>query len=167
MIPLDTAFFFFVFVGGLSMLVWLSRGPFFVPTRNKHVVYIVDYLAIKPAEKFADLGSGDGRLILAIGEAGGEAHGYEHNPFLVARSRSRIKKQGLEKSVHVHMNDFWGVDTSVFDGVVIYGIPYIMGRLEKKLQKELKPGARVVSYSFPFPTWEPTERNKQIFLYKK
>jgi hypothetical protein len=51
--------------------------------------------------------------------------------------------------------------------VVVYGIPYIMPRLERKLRAELRPGSRVVAHSFPFPNWEPIERHKRVYLYKK
>ena len=65
------------------------------------------------------------------------------------------------------MSHFWNTDVTSYDGIVVYGIPYIMQRLEEKLKKELKPGARVVSYSFPFPNWEPTAKEKAVYLYRQ
>ncbi len=161
------AFYLTVFIGSIIMLVWLYRGPFYVPTRRKYVPRIIAMLDLKPGEKVVDLGSGDGRLLVALAKAGAEAHGYEHNPLLVMKSKQNFKKEGVEGKAFVHMSNFWDVDTSQFDGVVVYGIPYIMTRLEEKLKKELKPGARVVSYSFPFPNWEPTSKEKAVYLYKK
>ena len=165
--PFETAFYLFVFLGGILMLIRRYRGPIFVPTRRKHVPVIIELLAIKPGEKVVDLGSGDGRLMIAIVEAGGAAYGYEHSPLLAMRSKRNFKKAGVSDQAVVYTENFWKADLSEYNAVVIYGIPYIMTNLEKKLQKELKPGARVVSYSFPFPTWKPTEKNKQIFLYIK
>ena len=149
------------------MLVWLRRGPLFVPTRRKYVARIITMLDIKPGEKIADLGSGDGRLLIAIARAGAEAHGYEHNPLLVLKSKQNFKRDGVEGKAFVHMGNFWDVDTSEFDGIVVYGIPYIMARLEEKLKRELRPGSRVVSYSFSFPSWAPTAKEKAVYLYKK
>lgn len=133
------------------MLIWLYRGPFFVPTRRKYVPRIIEMLDIKPGEKIVDLGSGDGRLLIAIAQAGGEAHGFEHNPLLVWRSRHNAKRSGFADKIFVYQGNFWSADISKYDAVVIYSIPYIMRRLEEKLRKELKPTARVVSYSFKFP----------------
>ena len=156
-----------VLIGSVIMLIWLSRGPFFVPTRRKYVPRIIEMLEVKAGEKIIDLGSGDGRLMIAIAEAGGEAHGFEHNPLLVWRSRRNIRKAGFSGRAFVYQRDFWSVDVSVYDAVVIYGIPYIMERLEKKLRAELRPGARVVSYSFQFPTWKPMKSDRRVYLYRQ
>ena len=160
-------FYATVFLGSLMMLVWLRRGPFYVPTRRKYVPRIIAMLNLQPGEKIVDLGSGDGRLLVALAEAGAIAHGYEHNPLLVMRSRSMLKKKGLEGKAFVHMSNFWETDISVFDGVVVYGIPYIMSRLEEKLGRELRPGTRVVSYSFPLPTWKLIAKEKEVYVYRK
>lgn len=161
------AFFALIFLGSVLMLLWLSRGPFFVPTRRKYVPRIIAMLEIKSGERVADLGSGDGRLLVALAEAGARAQGFEHNPLLVWRSRRTAKKLGLAERIVVSCRDFWKEDLSSFDAVVIYGIPYIMGRLERKLRKELKPGARVISYSFSFPHWAPVSSYKRIYLYRQ
>lgn len=162
----SNGFYAVIVIGSIIMLVWLYRGPFFVPTRRKYVPRIIDMLGITPGEKIVDLGSGDGRLMIAIAEAGGEAHGFEHNPLLVMRSKQNFKKLGIEDKAFVYMSNFWAADISKYDAVVIYGISYIMPRLEKKLRAELRPGARVVSYSFPFPSWEPVKKDKRVYLYK-
>ncbi len=160
-----TIFYTLVVAGSILMLVWLYRGPFFVPTKRKHVPKVIEMLGIKSGEKIVDLGSGDGRLMSAIAEAGGIAHGYEHNPLLVMRSKQNFKKLGIEDKTFVYRKNFWKANLSHFDAVVIYGISYIMPKLEKKLRAELRPGARVVSYSFTFPTWQPTRSDKGVYLY--
>ena len=150
-------FYATVFVGSIIMLVRLHRGPLFVPTERRYVPHIIHFLKLQKGERVVDLGSGDGRLLIALAQAGAEAHGFEHNPMLVWRARRNIKKAGLEGKAFAHHGNFWKQDASRFSAVVIYGIPYIMLRLEQKLQRELPPGARVVAHSFPFPTWQPSE----------
>jgi tRNA A58 N-methylase Trm61 len=164
---LSFGFYLIIIAGSALMLLWLSRGPFFVPTRRKHLSVITAMLDIKAGEKAVDLGSGDGRLLIALANAGAEAHGYEHNPLLVMRSRRNAKRGGVSGRTFVHSENFWNADLSGFSVVTIYGIPYIMRRLEKKLQQELRPGARVLSYSFPFPSWQPAQTNKRIYVYRK
>ena len=156
-----------VAIGSVIMLVWLARGPFYVPTKRNYVPHIVNFLSLRPGEKAVDLGSGNGRLLIALAEAGAVAHGYEHNPLLVWCSRWNIKRAGLKGKAFVHTANFWNVDVSAFNAVVIYGIPYIMPKLEEKLRRELRPGARVVAHSFPFPTWQQVETYKRVYLYKQ
>ncbi|MEK7208286.1 MAG: methyltransferase domain-containing protein [Patescibacteria group bacterium] len=160
-------FSFIVVAGSALLLLSLYRGAFFVPTRRKYIPRIVELLGIQAGETVADLGSGDGRLLIAVAEAGGVAHGFEHNPFLVWRARRNVRRAGFENKAFTHHGNFWNEDLSSFNAVVIYGIPYIMGRLEKKLLAELRPGARVVSNSFPFPTWQPTAAHKRVYLYRQ
>lgn len=154
-----------VLLGSIIMLVWLYRGAFYVPTKRKYIPRIMALLGPRPGEKVVDLGSGDGRLLIALAEAGAEAHGFEHNPLLAMRSRQLFRKRGCGNKAVVHCENFWNADLSSFDGVVIYGIPYIMGRLEKKLRAELRPGARVVSHAFQFPNWELSLKEKGVYLY--
>lgn len=162
-----TLFYLTVFLGSVWILFWLSRGAFFVPMPRSGVERVICLLTLQKGEKAVDVGSGDGRLLLALAEAGAEAHGFEHNIVLVWRSRRNIRRAGLSEKAFVHWSNFWKEDFSQFDAVAIYGIPYIMRRLEKKLRAELRPGARVVSYSFPFPNWSPTQSAHSVYLYRQ
>jgi ribosomal protein L11 methylase PrmA len=146
---------------------WLFGAPY-DPTSEKKAKKLIKLAKIKKGEKAADLGSGDGRLVIAMAKKGAIAHGYEINPFLVWISQRRIKKAGLSKNAKIHWKSFWGVDLKDYDVVVMFQFPTIMKRLKKKLQKELKPKARIVSYHWKFPSWKPKKViNKDIYLYKK
>lgn len=126
-----TLFYLTVFLGSIWILFWLSRGAFFVPMPRAGVERVIGLLALQKGEKAVDVGSGDGRLLLALAEAGAEALGFEHNILLVWRSRRNIRQAGLSDTASVRWSNFWNEDFSAFDAVTIYGIPYIMGRLEK------------------------------------
>lgn len=119
----------------------------------------------KQQEKAVDLGSGDGRIILALAKLEIEAHGYEINPLLVWWTNYRIKKLTVQQYAFAHLKSFWNVTLGDFDVVFVYGMPHIMRELENKLQKELKPGSRIVSNSFPFPTWKPVKKIENVYLY--
>jgi precorrin-6B methylase 2 len=164
---MEVAFYATVFVGSILMLLWLRRGPFYVPTKRSYIPHIISLLALRPGEKMADLGSGNGRVLIALAQSGAEAHGFEHNPFLVWYSRHSVRSAGLEKKAFTHRCNFWHQDLSSFDAVVVYGIPYIMPRLERKLRAELRPGSRVVSNAFPFPNWRPAATYKKLYLYRQ
>ncbi len=102
----------------------------------------------------ADLGSGDGRLVIALARAGvAEVHGYEINWLLVQYSRARVAKAGLADRVTIHWQSMWDVNLSHCDVVTMYQHTMVMSKLEAKLIKELKPTARIVSNSFRFPNW--------------
>lgn len=153
------------FLGAIGIFIGL--GAPYVPTHDKILKKMIALLSIKPGEKAVDLGSGDGKIVIALAQAGAEAHGYEINPFLVLWSKRNIKKAGLAGKAFIHWKSFWSVDFSCFQIVTVYGITYMMKRLEKKSQKELKTGARVASNAFTFPNWSPIQNNDGIYLYKK
>ncbi len=154
-----TYFLFFNVLGTLFL------GAFFASSKKEIVEKIVLISDVKPGEKAIDLGSGDGRLVIALAKAGAEAHGYEVNPILVWLSKKNIKKAGLEGKAFVHLKNFWIVDFSQFDVVMVYGISYIMKRLETKLKRELRPGSRVVSNYFVFPNWQHSKKEDNVYLY--
>jgi len=128
----------------------MARGAIYFPTSGENIAAIVRFAEIIPGQKIADLGSGDGRILIVLARAGAEAHGYEINPILVYRSRRAIKKAGLQGGAFVHWKSFWKVDTSSYSTVVVYGIPFIMDALGTKLKHELSPGAKVISNVFTF-----------------
>ena len=102
-----------------------------------------------------DLGCGDGRVLrAACRRYGVRAVGYEVNPmaFLVARFLSY-----REKRIEVKLKNFWREDLGDARIVFCYLFPDVMKKLARKLEKELRPGARVVSCNFPVPGWQPTQ----------
>lgn len=122
---------------------------------------------LTPGEKAADMGSGDGRIVIALARAGAEAHGYETNPLLVWLSRRAIARAGLKHTAFIHRTSFWGEDLSRYAVVTVFGIGYIMERLEQKLQRELRPGARVISNKFMFPSWQAAQSEGRVHSYYK
>lgn len=145
----------------------LSFGAFFAATRQGQIKKMIALAEIKPGEKAVDLGSGDGRLVIALAKAGAEAHGYEINPFLVLIAKRNIIKAGFENKAFIHWKNFWLEDISKFNIVTIFGIGYMMGKLEAKLKRELNPGSRIISKYFIFPTWLQFKKEDNIHLYIK
>jgi hypothetical protein len=143
------------------------KGAVYVPSADERIQTMIDLLKLKKGQIMTDLGSGDGRVLIAFAQKGIEAHGYELNPILVRRAKENIRQAGLEKKAFVHWQSFWDVDFSQFDAVTVYGIPYIMKELEKKLWGNLKKGAKIASNAFTFPNWKPKQNKNDVYLYQR
>lgn len=143
------------------------HGGLYVPSKNRSVKKMIALLEIKEGEKAVDLGSGDGRIVIALAQAGAQAYGYEINPFLVMKSRKKIKELGLEKSAFIFQKNFWKEDLSEFDAVTVYGLPNMMKGLENKLSKELRPNTKVALSAFGFPSWKCAKKEEEVSLYLK
>ncbi len=150
-----------------AVIPMVFYGAVFASSTPEIIEKMMAFANIKPGEKTADIGSGDGRLVIAMAQRGAKAHGYEINPLLVWLARYNIKKAGLQGKAFIHWQNLWRVDFSEFEVVTVYGISYMMKKLETKLKKELKPGARAVSKYFTFPTWQPSKKENNIYLYIK
>lgn len=150
----------------ITFLLPIFIGAPFLPTSKYKIDTIVKFSNARSGQKIVDLGSGDGRLLIALSKKGAEVHGYEINPLLVWWSRWRIKRVGLSKKAFVHKTNFWNEDLSSYDTIVLFGVGTIMPRLQKKLKKEINKDFKVVSNSFRFSNWNYNKEDDQIFLYK-
>lgn len=150
----------------IFFLLPLFNGAPYVGSNQEIIRKMVEISNLKKGDKVADLGSGDGRVIIAFAKEGVESHGYEINPLLVLLSKIKIKKEGLENKAFAHLKSFWRVDFSKFDVVTVFGGFHIMKNLEKKLWKELSEKGRVVSSTFLFPNWKYARKGGGVYLYK-
>ncbi len=147
-------------------LRYLWNGAIFVPTDSKTVEDIIQLLEIKPGMKVVDLGSGDGRIVIALAQAGATATGFENNPILFLWSWIKIKKLGLSQA-QIKFSSFWASDLGQFDAVVVFGMTHIMSRLERKLAQELHPGTFVISNIFKFPHWHTEREAGSLKVYRR
>lgn len=152
----------------IAILVYsmASGGPY-APIGEQKTEDMMSLLKVKPGEKAVDIGSGDGRIVIALAKKGADAHGFEINPLLAKIAKDKIKKAGLEKKAKIHTKDFWQENLSNYDIVTVYLSGHIMKLVERKLRKELKPGARVAVNYFGFSNWKPEKKKGTIYLYRK
>lgn len=139
--------------------------PYFTTSRYR-VNTMVELAQIQPHDVMADLGSGDGRILIEFARQGIQAHGYELDEKLNEKALAAIQATHLEHLITLHEENFWQQDLSNYSIITVYGMPDIMQALEKKLGEELRPGSRVVSNYYPFPTWKPVQGKDTIHLYE-
>jgi ribosomal protein L11 methylase PrmA len=121
---------------------------------------------IKPTDCVADLGSGDGRLVIAAAEKGAaRAIGYELDSFWFNVAEEKKRRSLNADKIEFIKKSFWDVDLSEYDVVFLYQGKHILKSLTAKLQKDLKPGSRVVSNSFQLPGWKYTTADRGVYLY--
>ena len=127
---------------------------------------ILDLANIKKGEKLYDLGSGDGRFVIAAAKRGANAVGIEINPFQVWWSNFLIALLRLKNAKVVRANIF-NYDISDADIVICYLWPETNSRLKPLLEKMLKPEVRVITHLFRFHGWEPkiVDKEAQIYVY--
>jgi cyclopropane fatty-acyl-phospholipid synthase-like methyltransferase len=140
----------------------------YVATPVSIVDEILMLARVGPADYVVDLGSGDGRLVIAAvakyKARGG--FGVDIDPALVKLANDNAAKAGVADRVRFYERDLFKTDVGEATVVTIYLLPRVMARVEKKLLAELKPGARVVVHDFPFPDWQPDEIIEQDALDK-
>ena len=138
-------------------------GAPYLPTFNKQVSAAFAISKLKQGDSLVDLGSGDGRVLLAAAKRGIKATGYEINPILWLFSV--IRTWPYRKLVTVKLKSFWSEELPETDVVFVFLIEHFMQKLDKKLTKELKPGTKVVSHAFKLPRQEMS-RHEALFLYR-
>jgi SAM-dependent methyltransferase len=116
---------------------------------------MLDLAELKPGERLIDLGSGDGRIVLAAARRGASALGVELASDLVRRAREAARFEGLEARASFRRDDLFIVPLRGADVVTLYLLPAVNLRLRPKLLAELPPGARVVSHAFNMADWAP------------
>lgn len=148
----------------MRTIIQFGGAPYVASTRvSVQTAFVL--AALGPNDRFADLGCGDGHVVLAAVKHGAkEAVGYEIDPLLASEASKKIASF---KNAKIIKTDFWKADLSIFDVVYLFQIPYAMPRLEQKLLAELKPGSRVVSNGFRFPSWTPVKQEGTITLYTR
>ena len=157
-------------ISGLIILILafylLIQGAIYVPSKETAVETMLSMSKIRKGERAADLGSGDGRIVIEFAKKGFSADGFEINPLLYRNSKARIERLGLGKRAKVFYRSFWGADLSKYQVVTVFGIDYIMGRLERKLYRELKPGSRILVNIFPLPNKKYRIKKNGVYLYQ-
>lgn len=157
-----------LFIGyQITFAVTMLHGPVFVPSADAKLRSMLKLARITKSSKVIDLGSGDGKVVIAIAQKWRiPVTGIEINPLLVRRSRKKIREQNLTELISIQQKSFWDIDFSEYDVIFLYGTSYIMNKLEAKVKHEMKPGSQVVSNFFTFPNLKPIKSHNDVHLYQ-
>ena len=149
-----------------------SKGypcPSPIAARDERIRKALQLANLQPEETLYDLGSGHGRvLVIAAREFGANAVGIEIGPVQCVIARINALLNGVSSKVRVEAGNFYKADVSRADVVYAYLTSKQAPRLQAQLEKQLKPGARVVTISFSFPNWKPVmmDRDDLIFFHR-
>lgn len=138
----------------------------FVPSSDDAVQTMLGLASVREGEKAIDLGCGDGKLVVALAEAGADVTGVEIDEERSGLARGAILEHNLPDKARVINGNFWRQDLKDYDLIVLYGVPSIMERLKKKILNEAKLTCRIVSNHFKFPQWEPRQAQNSVYLYQ-
>jgi len=126
----------------------------FAATPDTVVTAMLKMAAVTSRDLVVDLGSGDGRLVIAAAkEFGARGLGVDIDAKLVNYAQRKAVEAGVAERAQFELRDLFKTDLSSADVVTIYLLPTIMDRVAAKLAAELKPGARVVTHDYQLPGW--------------
>ena len=145
-----------------------GKDVVWVPTPEGVVNRMLDMARVTPRDFLVDLGSGDGRTVIAAAKRGVRAMGVEFNPDMVAISNREAARQGVTDMVKFVNGDIFATDFRHATVVTLYLLPSLNVKLRPTLL-DMKPGTRVVSHAFNMAEWDPDEsatpEGRQVFLW--
>ena len=152
-----------IFVGLLwlsaLLIVWFKAPP--VPSFRRAVEEGLTAANVKPAELVMDLGAGDGRVLqIARDSYQAKIVGWELHPLMWCLAKARLGRRA-----DVRLANFWQAPVEQADVVFTFLMPSLMGRVEREIWGKMKPGARLVSNSFPLPSQPPVAQRGSVYIY--
>ncbi|UZK70095.1 class I SAM-dependent methyltransferase [Sphingomonas sp. S1-29] len=141
----------------------------YVPTPQPIVEGMLDLAEVGADDSLIDLGSGDGRIVIAAARRGASALGIDRSSPLVARARMLARGEELPGRTRFEQGDLFEARIRDASVVTLYLLPTVNVALRPKLLNELRPGTRVVSHAFDMAEWSPdghrVVEEKNLYLW--
>src|SRR6185503_17242729 len=136
-----------------------GKDVIWVPTPQSLVERMLDMAKLTAKDIHYDLGSGDGRTVIAAAKRGAQAYGVEFNPDMVALSERNAAKEGLAGKAKFINGDIFQTDFSQATVLTLYLLPSLNVKLRPTILK-MKPGTRVVSHAFDMDDWKADQSDE-------
>ena len=133
-----------------------GKDVIWVPTPPTLVEKMLDMAKVTARDYVIDLGSGDGRNIIAAAKRGARALGVEYDPNLVQFSRRRATAEGVADRAKFVEGDMFEADISQATVLALFLLPDNLQQLKPKFDA-LRPGTRIVTNGYQITGWEPTD----------
>jgi SAM-dependent methyltransferase len=133
-----------------------GKDVIWIPTPEETITAMLDMAKVTPNDYVIDLGSGDGRIVIAAAKRGARALGIEYNLDMVDLSKSNAQKEGVAAKASFEHGDIFERDFSQATVLTMYLLPNLNMKLRPKIL-EMKPGTRVVTNSFNMDDWDPDQ----------
>src|SRR5512134_2790025 len=131
----------------------------YIPTPPAVVDVMLELAGVGPEDYVIDLGSGDGRIVIAAAKKrGARGFGVEIDGALVSNARREAQRQGVAGRVEFKAQNLFITDIGRATVVTMYLYRRLLLQLRPRLFEELKPGVRVVSHDFDMDNWRPDTR---------
>lgn len=134
-----------------------GKDVVWVPSPPAMVSKMLEIAQVTPNDFVMDLGSGDGRNIIAAAKLGARGLGVEFNPDMVALSRKLAAEAGVGDKAQFVEGDMYAADISKATVLALFLLPVNLNRLAPKFL-EMKPGTRIAGNTFGIDGWEPDDR---------
>jgi precorrin-6B methylase 2 len=134
-----------------------GKDSVWVPTTYPMIAKMLDLAKVRPDDLAIDLGSGDGRMVIAVAQRGARAIGVEWNPDLIALSEQRARAAGVANKVRFVRHDMFTYDLSEATLLPLFMLPEQFEKLTAKFLG-LRPGTRIVVNTYQIPEWEADQK---------
>lgn len=146
----------FAYACGSSVAVWTDGEVPFVRSAPEVIDRMLEMARVKSGDVVYDIGSGDGAIIIrAAKRYGVRGVGIEIDQELVAQARRNAIREKVEHLVEFRAEDAFTVDLSSATVVTLYMLPEFNAKLRPILDRQLRPGSRVVSHDYAVEGWVP------------
>ena len=152
-----------IFIILAIFLIGIVLGAPYLPTLNTQVEAALDLINLQRGQTLIELGSGDGKVLIAAAKRGIKSVGYELNPILVIVSILRTRK--FRKDIKIVWGNFWAKDWPQADGVFVFLITRYMRKLDKRLIVYKHKPIKLVSFAFKVPGKKVSAAKSGVFLY--
>ncbi len=134
-----------------------GKDVVWVPSPEETVAKMMEVGKITAQDFVVDLGSGDGRNVIAAAKLGARGLGVEYNNDMVELSRRNATKEGVANRAQFVQGDMYQADFSKATVMALFLLPQNLTVLREKIFN-LQPGTRIVLNTFTIENWTPDEQ---------